>query len=99
MKTDAYRRSQLQPRPTDPDFNVGETLDAAPIQDDVHAPPEGMISDYLPVVGGIVAHLKKHPPDDEESWKTMVSQGVGAVVMSSMAKIYSDKDCSPGAAS
>ncbi|CAK0833439.1 unnamed protein product, partial [Prorocentrum cordatum] len=99
MKTDAYRRSQLQPRPTDPDFNVGETLDAAPIQDDVHAPPEGMISDYLPVVGGIVAHLKKHPPDDEESWKTMVAQGVGAVVMSSMAKIYRDKGCSPGAAS
>ncbi|CAK0886267.1 unnamed protein product, partial [Prorocentrum cordatum] len=99
MKKDAYRRSQLQPRPTDPDFNVGETLDAAPIQDDVHVPPEDMISDYLPVVGGIVAHLKKHPPDDEESWKTMVSQGVGAVVMSSMAKIYSDKDCSPGAAS
>ncbi|CAK0818108.1 unnamed protein product [Prorocentrum cordatum] len=29
----------------------------------------------------------------------MVAKGVGAVVMSSMAKIYSDKDCSPGAAS
>ncbi|CAK0865408.1 unnamed protein product [Prorocentrum cordatum] len=99
MKKDAYRRSQLQPRPTDPDFNVGETLDAAPIQDDVHVPPEDMISDYLPVVGGIVAHLKKRPPDDEESWKTTVAQGVWAVVMSSMAKIYSDKGCSPGAAS
>ncbi|CAK0794384.1 unnamed protein product, partial [Prorocentrum cordatum] len=98
-KKGAYRRSQLQPRPTDPDFNVGETLDAAPIQEDVHVPSEDMVPDYLPVVGGTVAHLKKHPPDDEESWKTMVAQGVGAVVMSSMAKIYSNKDCSPGAAS